>query len=197
MMNWKTYLIALFVCSSAIAQDSIVKADGARAAIVGESVKFDFRHKQLMYANKGETDIQKIALKDLNSVSYQGKRFQMLKVGNKLKGFYVLAQHDGITLAALSKEIKTNSGGFNQRYIYHEIIVLDGTKTIERTSFTENNDDKNIKKRIKAKQLIMLYFGDCIEVTERLDYFANNKNSALLEGDVAAYIKQAPYSLCP
>jgi hypothetical protein len=121
----------------------------------------------------------------------------MLKVGNKLKGYFVLAQRDGLTLASFTKEITTSTGGFNQRYVYHEMIVLDGTKTLERISFTENNDDKNIKKRVKAKQLIALYFGDCIEVSERLAYFANNANGSLIEGDVAAYLKQAPYLLCP
>jgi hypothetical protein len=197
MTSWKTYLIALFICSFAAAQDSIVKADGSRASIAGESVKFYFRQKQLTYANKGETIMQKVALKDLNRISYQGKRFQMLKVGNKLKGFYVLAQHDGLTLATLSKEITTSSGGFDQHYINHEILVLNANKIIDKVSFTENNDDKNIKKRIKAKQMIVLYFGDCIEVVERLAHFANAGNSALLEGDVAAYVKQAPYLLCP
>jgi hypothetical protein len=197
MILHKTYLIFLFACGAAFAQDSIYKADGSRAAITGESVKLDFRHKQLLYANKGETGTQKIAFKDLNKVSYNGKRFQMLKVGNKSKGVFVLAQRDGLTLAALTKEITTSTGGFNQRYVNHEVMVINGAKVVERVSFTENNDDKNIKKRIKAKQMITLYFGDCVEVSERLAFFANSGNSSLIEGDLVAYLRQSPYLLCP
>jgi hypothetical protein len=197
MIKSATYLTLLFFCSLCAAQDSIFRVDGTRSAIIGESVKLDLRHNRLTYIIKGGTETQKLSLKNLNKVSYRGKRFQMLKVGSKLKGYFVLAEHDGITLATLTKDIVTNTGGFNTPYIYHEVLILNGGKIVERVSFTENNDDKNIKKRVKAKQLIALYFGDCIEVSERLAYFANNANGSLIEGDVAAYLKQAPYLLCP
>ena len=197
MMNRIFNIVFLLIFASSFAQDTIYKTDGTRTAIIGESVKLDLRLKQVLYSIKGETATQKVPLKILDKVSYNGKRFQMLKVGNKLKGYHVLAQHDGLTLAAISKQITTSSGGFNQRYINHEVVVLNGSKSVERVSFTENNDDKNIKKRVKAKQMIELYFGGCVEVMERLAFFANAANGSLLEGDLVGYLKQSPYLLCP
>ena len=187
----------LLIGSTAVAQDSIYKADGTRAAINGESVGFDFRRKNVTYANKGETAPQRLALKSLNKVSFQGKQFRMLKIGSKQRGMFVLAEHDGITLATLAKNVTTNTGGFNQRYVNHEVVVVSANKIIDRVSFTENNDDKNIKKRMKAKEMIALYFGDCVEVQERMAYFANAEKGGLVEGDLVAYLKQAPYLLCP
>jgi len=197
MLTQKLYIAFLLIAVTSFAQDSIFRADGTRAAINGESVKIDFRHNQLAFAAKGETTLQKLALKDLSKITYQGKRFEMLKVGNKQKGLYVIAQHDGLTLATLTKEIVTTTGGFNVKYINHEMLILSAGKVIERISFTENNDDKNVKKRMKAKALIELYFGDCVEVVERLAYFSNTANNSLIEGDIAAFLKQAPYLLCP
>ena len=197
MITRQLYIIFIFITASSFGQDSIFKADGTRTAINGESVKIDLRLKLLTFAPKGEAVAQQLALKNLEKMTYQGKRFEMLKVGNKQKPFFVIARHDGLTLATLTKEIVTSTGGFNVRYVNHEMLVLEGSKVIERISFTENNDDKNIKKRIKAKAQLELYFGDCVEVMERLAYFANTPNNSLIEGDIASFLKQSPYLLCP
>lgn len=195
MIHLKPYLFFLLFCGQLFAQDSIYKTDGSKFQLASGSLKVDHRHKQLTYRLSGNDKEQTVAFKDLDKATSAGKQFKIFREKKRVKGYYVIAAHNGLFLAAVSVKKTSNIGGFNVPYVLHEMIVFDGAKIIGDISFTENNDRKNIKRRMEAKEMIHNHFADCVGVLERLAYFSNNE-SRLEEGDIVGLLAPALYIPC-
>lgn len=196
MIPWKTYLIlALLCCSRSFAQDSIRKADGTKIIIASGSAHVDYRHKQLKYKLPENGNPQTIAFRDLSKATSSGSVFRIFREGKKINGYYVIADNNGLALATATRKKISAVGGFNVPYIVHEMVVFDNGKVIDRISFSENNDRKNTKKRLQAREIIADRFSECAAVLKRLALFANT-DSNLKEGDVAEFLDPPLYLPC-
>ena len=194
MIQTRLYLILLLFCCNAFAQDSIQKADGTKFKIVTGSAVVYQKEKQVKYLLPDLDKPRMIAFKDLSQATSNGKLFKIFRDRKKIKGYYVITQNKNVSLAAISTKKTSTVGGFNVPYTLHEVAVFDHGKILDKVSFTENNDRKNINKRVAAREMIINHFTDCVAVLERLAFFAGAESN-LQEGDVVEFLK-SPYWPC-
>lgn len=133
-----------------------------------ESILVEWRSNKVSFLLADGTKRESVRFKNLDSIVYDKVVFKTFEVDKKRKGYFVIARHDGYTLATLNKKYTVSRGGFSVDYSKHDIAVFKNDKLVEQISFTENNDRKNIDARVLATKLIERYFGSCPSISEKL-----------------------------
>jgi|GEM_PF-2407095 len=163
---------------------SIQKKDGSTVDISGGQIHVEAGNKRLAYFVKASKKAQYVKFKDLDQATWGDFKFKTFEVGGKRNGYYIIAQNAGKTLVS-NKRIRVKSrGGFESTYTHYEVAVLEGQKTLETLSFTDENSDKKAAERSKVIPMIKAHFADCAKLMEKATAFespsSDTKNSTIL-----------------
>lgn len=178
-------LFFLTVSLNVVSQELIHKKDGTKITVSDGATRIESSRKKIAYRLNGDQKVYRIKFKDLNFASYGGFLFRTFTVNKKVKGYFVLSEHNNKTLVS-SRQIRTKSrGGFESTYSFYEIAVLDNESNVVQTlSFSDENSEKNIVARSQVIQMIKDHFGDCQRLLERVSLFespsSDSKNTTIL-----------------
>ncbi len=187
-------LIALLFCGTVSAQSFIQKKDGSRINVAEGAIKVDPVRKRLLYTPYGKDPV-KLKYKEIDSARIENSLFKVCKIGSKHRGYYVLARVDGKALLTMSTVKTQPVGGYESKYMRHELIIVDDTyDVLYETAFSDVSDAKNTERRVEAMAAIRNHFEQCPEVLERLvafEFAEINKDMA-----VAKFLKTAVFTNC-
>lgn len=158
-----------------------------------ESILIEWRSSKVSFLAVDGTKRESVRFKNLDSIRYDQVAFRTFEIGKKRKGYFVIAHHDGYTLATLNKKYTVSRGGFPVDYSKHDVAVFKNDQLIDQISFTENNDRKNIDARISATKLIERYFGACESVREKL---SQPYDGALKQGAIIGVLSSVTNPHC-
>ena len=180
----KLALLLLFAGLNVLGQ-SIRKNDGTTIDVAGGEIHVEAGNKRLTYFQKDSKVAQRIKFKDLNQATWSDFKFKTFAIDGKPKGYYIIAEDGGKTLAC-AKRIRIKSrGGFESTYTQYEVVVLDAqNKILDAGSFTDENTDKKATERGKVIPMIKSHFAACPKLVETVTAFesppSDTKNTTIL-----------------
>jgi len=178
------FLMLCLLSVSAFSQPFIQKKDGSKIAVLENSIHISPNHKRLYYKLPDVEKEQRLKFSAIEAARFADYYFKTFAVNKKTKGFYVLAEANGKTLATIKYGKIISRGGFESVLDFYELVVLDANSNLLTSiSFSANNSDKNSKERAGVNALIQTHFPDCPKLLEKAKLFesiASDENHRMI-----------------
>jgi hypothetical protein len=170
----KLYLFfLLLVCQNAFPDSFIIKKDGTKAVIKGNSFRVDSMEKTIYYKLIDQEGEVKMKFKDFDYVIFGVNKFKTFKLdnSNEISGFFVLAETAEKSLISISfSEQDEESSRIS--YVFH--VIDSQNSIIESHEFSNQNNQKAANARGEIYGKIKFYFSGCEALLNRLAYFDRN-----------------------
>lgn len=190
----RTILFFLLINVSVFAQSFVQKSDGTKIAVPEGSITIEPVNKRIVYKTGNVKN--KIKYKDLSHAAFNGSLFRVFKEGKRSKGYFVLAESAGKTLAAIADTRSKPAGGFEKKFSRIEMCVYSNTGgLVERIVFSDDRNDKNTMLRADAAALIRSHFGDCEAPIQRLEAFEMTDTETQNNG-ISKFVESKIYTDC-
>ena len=192
----KNYLVLLiFITTQGYSQSFVQFKDGRKSMIVEHSFKVQPKNKLITFTQNDST-VVKLKYKDLDSAVIGNFRFKVSEIDKKIRGNYELAVSSTKKLLAISSVISRPAGGFERLYTSYDLyITLKSTnEVVYKNSFSNENTNTEISRRIDILKVIKDNFEDCPKVLNRISAI----EAAVTNTDrvIEEFIKVPVYTLC-
>ncbi|MFT3794498.1 hypothetical protein [Flavobacterium sp.] len=191
----KKLLLFVSLLGLTVSAQTIQKKDGSKVDVSGGTIHVEPGNKRLTYFLKDSKKAAHIKFKNFDQATWDDFIFKTFVIDGKTKGYYVVAESEGKTLASSKRTRIKSRGGFESTYNLYQVAVLDQqNKVIEELIFTDENTDKKSAERAAVLPLIKKHFAGCPKLIERASAFESpsgeTKNRTILVFlDTPTYVK--------
>jgi len=170
--------LLLFLCLvtlNAFSQSVIQMKDGSKITVKDQSIHVSPNSKKIHYKLSDVEKEQKVKFSAVDFAKFDEHYFKIFTINKKTKGYYILAEANGKTLATIKSGKVISRGGFESVLDFYDLLVLDKENNIvEQLTFTGNNSEKSIESRSKVLSIIQTHFQDCPKLLEKAKLFESN-----------------------
>ena len=154
-----TAVLLLLSLASFSQEAYIIKKDSTKIVVNPESVYIIPVDKRVAYKLPGKTWEKYVRYKDLDFVSYDGKRFK--------NGAFIIAENASVKMETLPQTVTTDKPTM-RTFFYYRFVDKKTNKIISRGTFTSVKSKANKEKMETAITLVKQYFADCPQVMQKV-----------------------------
>ncbi len=159
-------LIFLLFPMLCLAQDGIFMKDGTSVKLSPDAKLFPGKNK--LYYREPDKRRKSVKYDRLDYASWDGKLFRTVQQEGKVKGYFLLADEHGHSLAVFVQDKVKHTGGFQSHYKKYDVAELRAGVVVQQISFTNSNRDDNPGRRREAFEMITRNFAGCRKLIERM-----------------------------
>ncbi|HEX9981580.1 MAG TPA: hypothetical protein VGB50_13550 [Flavobacterium sp.] len=189
----KTLILLLLLSFGVSAQSYIQKLDGTKISVEKGMIKPVIGSNKLVYRLEGQEKKKSVKFRDLDFASFDGYFFRTVQIKNKRRGYYIVTDMHGKSLAVSVKSRTKYVGGFNSYYNQYELLVLNSGNVVQKISFTNSDREDNPALRTQAMQMIRSEFSQCSKVLAMLNAASGSDKQ---NGEILVFIENRRFIDC-
>ncbi len=159
-------LLMLLIPMLCFAQEGIYLKDGSSIKISKDTKVIPGAKK--LYYREPDKRRKSVKYSQLDYAAWDGKLFRTVQQDGKNKGYFLLADQHGHSLAVFVQNKTKYTGGFQSPYKKYDLAELRAGSVVQAITFTNSNRDDNPAKRREAYEMVTRNFASCQKLIDRM-----------------------------